>query len=101
VVRGGGTIYLAWVFASAYIIAMAVCFNWRFRTGKWKRMRVIEAAPGAGHGDSNGDAAGQPSAPPRPNGLWLITPGNQAQTQRTFHRNREFDTTRRAVNPAG
>ncbi len=35
----------AWVFASAHILAMAVCFTWRFRTGKWKSMRVIESAP--------------------------------------------------------
>ena len=33
------------MFATAHIIAMAVCFFWRFRTGKWKSMRVIEAAP--------------------------------------------------------
>jgi hypothetical protein len=24
---------------------MAACFLWRFRSGKWKAMRVIEAAP--------------------------------------------------------
>jgi MATE family multidrug resistance protein len=45
VVRSGGSIYLAWMFATAYIIAMAVCFYLRFRTGKWKSMRVIEAIP--------------------------------------------------------
>jgi multidrug resistance protein, MATE family len=45
VVRAGGSIYAAWLFATAYIIAMAVCFFLRFRTGKWKSMRVIEAAP--------------------------------------------------------
>jgi multidrug resistance protein, MATE family len=50
VVRGGGSIYAAWVFATAYLIAMAICFNLRFRTGKWKTMRVIEAAPAGGHG---------------------------------------------------
>jgi MATE family multidrug resistance protein len=44
-VRAGGSIYWAWGFATAYIIAMAVCFFWRFRTEKWKTMRVIEAAP--------------------------------------------------------
>jgi MATE family multidrug resistance protein len=49
VVWGGGTIYVAWVFATAYIVAMALCFNWRFRTGKWKSMRVIEGAPIGGH----------------------------------------------------
>ena len=45
VVRGGGSLYWAWGFAAAYIIAMAVCFFLRFRSGRWKTMRVIEAAP--------------------------------------------------------
>ncbi len=45
VVRAGGSIYAAWVFATAYIVAMAICFFLRFRTGKWKSMRVIEAVP--------------------------------------------------------
>src|SRR5207302_1226925 len=40
-----GSIYWAWVFATAHIFAMAMCFWLRFRTGKWKAMRVIEAAP--------------------------------------------------------
>jgi multidrug resistance protein, MATE family len=44
VVRSGGNIYWAWGFATAYIIAMAICFALRFRTGRWKSMRVIEAA---------------------------------------------------------
>jgi multidrug resistance protein, MATE family len=44
VVGAGGSIYAAWWFATAYIIAMAICFYLRFRTGKWKSMRVIEAA---------------------------------------------------------
>ncbi|MFI5460342.1 MAG: MATE family efflux transporter [Isosphaerales bacterium] len=48
VVRAGGSIYAAWVFATAYILAMAICFYLRFRTGRWKNMRVIEAAPAAG-----------------------------------------------------
>lgn len=48
-VRNGGTILWAWAFASAYIIAMAVCFGLRFRTGKWKSMRVIESAPVVAH----------------------------------------------------
>jgi MATE family multidrug resistance protein len=45
VVRGGGSIYWAWGFATAYIVAMSVCFFFRFRSGRWKTMRVIEAAP--------------------------------------------------------
>jgi multidrug resistance protein, MATE family len=44
-VRAGGNINWAWGFATAYILVMAVCFTLRFRTGKWKSMRVIEAAP--------------------------------------------------------
>ena len=35
----------AWVFATIHIMAMSICFFFRFRSGKWKSMRVIEAAP--------------------------------------------------------
>jgi MATE family multidrug resistance protein len=52
VVRRGGSVYWAWWFATAYIFAMAVCFTWRFRSGKWKAMRVIEA-PLEVHGGSS------------------------------------------------
>ncbi len=45
IVRAGGNIFWAWVFVTAYILSMAVCFFFRFRTGLWKSMRVIEAAP--------------------------------------------------------
>jgi MATE family multidrug resistance protein len=44
VVRSDGNLYWAWGFATTYIIAMAVCFALRFRSGRWKSMRVIEAA---------------------------------------------------------
>lgn len=44
VVRYGGSVYLAWSFASFYIAVMAGCFWWRFNGGKWKSMRVIEHA---------------------------------------------------------
>ncbi len=40
--RAGDPLYWAWGFATAFICCMAVCFVWRFRTGKWKTMRVIE-----------------------------------------------------------
>jgi MATE family multidrug resistance protein len=40
--RGWG-VYGAWVFATAYIFALAVAFVVRFRGGKWRSMRVIEA----------------------------------------------------------
>lgn len=42
IVRAGGSLYWAWIAASLYIAAMAVCFWLRFRSGKWKSMRVIE-----------------------------------------------------------
>lgn len=42
VVRAGGSLYWPWWFATAHIFAMAGCFYLRFRTGKWKSMRVIE-----------------------------------------------------------
>jgi MATE family multidrug resistance protein len=41
----GGSVYWCWAFATAHIVAMSGCFWLRFRTGKWKAMRVIE--PGA------------------------------------------------------
>jgi MATE family multidrug resistance protein len=42
------SVHWAWGFASAHIIAMAVCFYFRFRNGKWKSMRVIETSePGS------------------------------------------------------
>jgi len=42
VVRSGGSVYWAWWFATAHILAMAACFYLRFRSGKWKAMCVIE-----------------------------------------------------------
>jgi MATE family multidrug resistance protein len=41
----GASVYWAWGFATAHIMAMAACFYWRFVGGQWMRMRVIEAAP--------------------------------------------------------
>ncbi len=35
-------IYATWFFISAYIAVMAIAFYFRFRSGKWKSMRVIE-----------------------------------------------------------
>ena len=45
IVQSGGSLYWAWGSATAYIIAIAVCFYFRFRAGAWKTMRVIEDAP--------------------------------------------------------
>ena len=33
---------VAWAFAAAYVIVMAVVFHQRYRAGHWQRMRVIE-----------------------------------------------------------
>ena len=48
VVQKGGGGFSAWWFATAYIVAMGVCFGPRFRSGKWKTMGLIEAAPEPG-----------------------------------------------------
>jgi MATE family multidrug resistance protein len=45
--RYGWSFYWTWAFASFYIAAQAACFVLRFRGGKWKSMRVIEAIPAA------------------------------------------------------
>jgi len=38
----GGSVYWCWGFATVHIIGMSICFWFRFRSGKWKSMRVIE-----------------------------------------------------------
>jgi MATE family multidrug resistance protein len=43
----GWGLYWAWTFVTAYVIALGLAFLLRFRTGKWKSMRVIERAPTA------------------------------------------------------
>jgi MATE family multidrug resistance protein len=48
-VRAGGNVNWAWWFATAHIFAMAICFYFRFRSGKWKAMRVIEPAIETAH----------------------------------------------------
>lgn len=37
------SVHWAWAAVTAHIFVMAVCFYFRFRSGKWKTMRVIEA----------------------------------------------------------
>ena len=44
VARRGGAVTTAWAFATLYICLLAGLFVWRFAQGKWKAMRVIEAA---------------------------------------------------------
>jgi MATE family multidrug resistance protein len=60
VVSRGGSIYWAWAFATAHIILMSVCFCLRFRSGKWKSMRVIETSIEGGRRKAGG---GEEEAP--------------------------------------
>ena len=39
------SIYILWSFICVYIIVSSIVFYMRFRSGKWKSMRVIEIAP--------------------------------------------------------
>ncbi len=43
-----------WAIICAYIIVMGMVFYLRFRTGRWKTMRVIEADPAAGEPGPDG-----------------------------------------------
>ena len=42
-VRGGAGVYVAWVFASAYVLILGVVLFVRYRKGAWKNLRVIES----------------------------------------------------------
>jgi len=42
----GEGLYGAWAAASLFVCTLAISFYLRFRQGKWKQMRVIEAVPG-------------------------------------------------------
>ena len=42
---GGGGIYMAWTFLSAFVIILGFCLLARFRHGAWQKMRVIETHP--------------------------------------------------------
>ncbi len=41
----GAGVYTAWTLATLYISALGIAFMLRYRQGKWKGMRVIEARP--------------------------------------------------------
>lgn len=41
-------IYTAWVLVTLYIASLGIAFYLRYRHGKWKQMRIIEAAPSVG-----------------------------------------------------
>jgi MATE family multidrug resistance protein len=51
-VWAGASVELVWWFVTAHICAMSATFYLRYRTGKWKSMRVIEA--GLGEGEPEG-----------------------------------------------
>ncbi len=44
----GAGVYVAWSTATAYVVLLGLLFLRRFRTGRWRTMRVIEAGPEAG-----------------------------------------------------
>ena len=65
----GWGLEFAWGSATAYIALMAVVFVVRFRHGKWRTMKVIEAAPADPDGtpaadekEAEDDPAKQPAA---------------------------------------
>lgn len=41
----GGGLYTAWTCLTVYLGVLAVAYTWRFRSGHWRHMRVIESAP--------------------------------------------------------
>jgi len=45
----GAGLYTAWTLATIYISALGLAFMLRYRQGKWKKMRVIEAQPIVAH----------------------------------------------------
>ncbi len=42
-VRGGQGVYVAWVFATLYVVVLGVVMFVRYRKGAWKSLRVIES----------------------------------------------------------
>lgn len=44
-VKGINSLYLAWGALSVYVCVLSIVFLFRFLSGKWKSMRVIETAP--------------------------------------------------------
>jgi MATE family multidrug resistance protein len=42
-VQGGG-VYVAWCFATLYVVLLGILMRRRFRAGGWKALRVVEPA---------------------------------------------------------
>jgi MATE family multidrug resistance protein len=73
----GWGLYWAFGFASAYVIALGLMFLARFRQGKWKTMRVIEAAGRAEQGEglaAGAEPEGTPVEPPTPGAEPCLVP---------------------------
>ncbi len=43
----GGNLTVSWAACSVYVTVVGLGFLWRFQSGKWKSMRVIEESPNA------------------------------------------------------
>jgi MATE family multidrug resistance protein len=41
----GAGLYTVWTLATIYISSLGIAFMLRYRQGKWKKMKVIEAQP--------------------------------------------------------
>jgi multidrug resistance protein, MATE family len=39
-----GGVYVAWCFATLYVVLLGILMRWRFRRGGWKALRVVEPA---------------------------------------------------------
>jgi len=59
----GAGIYAAWTLATFYVCALGLAFMLRYRQGKWKKMRVIEAPEDLPH---EGCRIGTPAEPISP-----------------------------------
>ena len=44
--RLGAGLYFAWTCITLYVALLGLVFWWRYRGGKWKNMRVVEAEIG-------------------------------------------------------
>lgn len=65
----GASVWVLWYICVGYIMISGLVFYLRYRTGKWKTMRVIEAASGKGEGaDGGASSAPCPEFPENPQG---------------------------------
>lgn len=39
------SLYTLWGFVSAYVCILAMVFRWRYRSGKWKNLRLLDSTP--------------------------------------------------------